>query len=127
MITVILGMLVCFTLPLLIITSVLVCILWRKPKTADVESDAPNTTMKSFEVSKLSNVINSLYIALGLYKIKHKDSLTDSVANRLTRYGGIHNIEDLGRLTRHLTGVVIILNPALNSNKSEAILEKSCL
>ena len=141
MLTVALGMIVCFTLPLLIITCVLVIIVWRRPKVfeTNVESDASNTNMmmNSIDVSKISRVINSLYIALGMHNIKQTATLTSStlnkdqaglhkvqsVANRLTRFGGIHNIEHLGRLTRHLTGVVIVLNPVLNSNKS--IQEKS--
>ena len=143
MLTVTLGMIVCFTLPLLIITCVLVIVLWRRPKVFDdnVESNAPNTNMmmNSIDDSKISRVINSLYIALGLYNIQQTATLTSSmlnngqtgqqkvrsVANRLSRFGGIHNIEDLGRLTRHLTGVVIVLNPVLNSNKSIQELEKS--
>ena len=139
MLTVALGMIVCFTLPLLIITGVLVIILWRRPKNidADVESDAPNTNMimNSTQLSKISTVINSLYIALGLDNIQqtaimlNKDlsglQKVNSVANRLSRFGGIHNIEDLGRLTRHLTGVVIVLNPVLNSNKYIQELETS--
>ena len=143
MLTVALGMIVCFTLPLLIITGVLVIILWRRPKNidADVESDAPNTNMimNSTQLSKISTVINSLYIALGLDNIQQTATLTssmlnkdlsglqkvNSVANRLSRFGGIHNIEDLGRLTRHLTGVVIVLNPVLNSNKYIQELETS--
>ena len=76
MLTVALGMIVCFTLPLLIITGVLVIILWRRQKAFDdnVESDATNTnvTMNSIDISKMSRVINSLYIALGLNNInKH--------------------------------------------------------
>ena len=139
MLTVALGMMVCFTLPLLIITGVLVIILWRRPKAFDdnVESDATNTnvTMNSIDISKMSRVINSLYIALGLNNIQQTSSMLNkdlsglqkvhSVANRLSRFGGIHNIEDLGRLTRHLTGVVIVLNPVLNSNKSIQDSERS--
>ena len=139
MLTVALGMIVCFTLPLLIITGVLVIILWRRQKAFDdnVESDATNTnvTMNSIDISKMSRVINSLYIALGLNNIQQTSSMLNkdlsglqkvhSVANRLSRFGGIHNIEDLGRLTRHLTGVVIVLNPTLNTKKSITELEKS--
>lgn len=143
MLTVALGMIVCFTLPLLIITCVLVIVLWRRPKVFDdnVESNAPNTNMmmNSIDDSKISRVINSLYIALGLHNIQQTATLTSSmlnngqtgqqkvrsVANRLSRFGGIHNIEDLGRLTRHLTGVVIVLNPVLKSNKSIQDIEKS--
>ena len=142
MITVVLGMVVCFTLPLLIIACVLVFVLWKRPKTFDayVESDMQKSKMMidSIEVSKISMVINILYIALGLQNKQQTASLTstilkkdqvglhkiNSVVNRLTMFRGLHNIEDLGRLKRHLTGVVIVLNPVLNSNKSTHMLEK---
>ena len=50
-----------------------------------------------------------------------------SVASRLIRFGRIRDIEGLGRLTSHLTGVVIVLNPILDQESSKEETDEKIL
>ena len=50
-----------------------------------------------------------------------------SVASKLIRFGRIQDIEGLGRLTSHLTGVVIVLNPKLDHESSKQETDKEIL
>ena len=128
MITTVLGILICFTLPMLIFTCVLVCLLWPKQQSsksnADVESHAVRTTTEQTNLLRIANIVNKL---IGLTNIEqtlstlHNDKKglfkVSSVANTLIRFGHIQDIAGLESLTSHLTGVVIVLNPAVHNDK----------
>ena len=137
-VTIVLGMIVSFTLPLLFVSCVLVFILWsRKDKTlsSDVESVSTNlnSVIKHSEDPKLLRVINSLYPIIQRMSMRESDNVQPfssfgshnrmknvvSVASKLIRFGRIQDIEGLGRLTSHLTGVVIVLNPKLDHESSK--------
>ena len=137
-VTIVLGMIVSFTLPLLFVSCVLVFILWsRKDKTlsSDVESISTNlnSVIKHSEDPKLLRVLNSLYPIIQRMSMRESDNVQPfssfsshnrmknvvSVASKLIRFGRIQDIEGLGRLTSHLTGVVIVLNPKLDHESSK--------
>ena len=137
-VTIVLGMIVSFTLPLLFVCCMLVFILWsRKDKTlsSDVESVSTNlnSVIKHSEDPKLLRVINSLYPIIQRMSMRESDNVQPfssfgshnrmknvvSVASKLIRFGRIQDIEGLGRLTSHLTGVVIVLNPKLDHESSK--------
>ena len=137
-VTIVLGMIVSFTLPLLFVSCVLVFILWsRKDKTlsSDVESVSTNlnSVIKHSEDPKLLRVINSLYPIIQRMSMRESDNVQPfssfgshnrmknvvSVASKLIRFGRIQDIEGLSRLTSHLTGVVIVLNPKLDHESSK--------
>ena len=142
-VTIVLGMIVSFTFPLLIVSCVLVYILWsRDGKTisSDVESESKNlnTVITHSEDAKLLKVINNLYSIIQRFAFQESDNVqsssyfgnqirlkkTASVATKLIRFGRIRDIEGLDRLTSHLTGVVIIRNPVLVSENSDQEKEK---
>ena len=138
-VTIVLGMVVSFTLPLLIVSCVLVCILWsRHGKTfsSDVESVSANSNMVIKQVGdpNILTVIKNLYTIIQRYKLQEQDNVkssslglkkASSVASKLIRFGRIQDMEGLGRLTSHLTGVVIVLNPAIDQNRSEQETEET--
>ena len=145
-VTIVLGMIVSFTLPLLFVSCVLVFILWsRQAKTlsSDVESISTNlnSVIKHSEDPKLLRVINSLYPIIqrmSMLKTDNEQSFSSfgshnrmknvvSVASKLIRFGRIQDIEGLGRLTSHLTGVVIVLNPKLDHESSKQETDKEIL
>ena len=145
-VTIVLGMIVSFTLPLLFVSCVLVFILWsRKDKTlsSDVESISTNlnSVIKHSEDPKLLRVINSLYPIIQRMSMRESDNVQPfssfgshnrmknvvSVASKLIRFGRIQDIEGLGRLTSHLTGVVIVLNPKLDHESSKQESNKEIL
>ena len=145
-VTIVLGMIVSFTLPLLFVSCVLVFILWsRQDKTlsSDVESISTNlnSVIKHSEDPKLLRVINSLYPIIQRMSMLESDNVQSfsafgshnrmknvvSVASKLIRFGRIQDIEGLGRLTSHLTGVVIVLNPKLDHESSKLEADKKIL
>ena len=145
-VTIVLGMIVSFTLPLLFVCCMLVFILWsRKDKTlsSDVESISTNlnSVIKHSEDPKLLRVINSLYPIIQRMSMRESDNVQPfsslgshnrmknvvSVASKLIRFGRIQDIEGLGRLTSHLTGVVIVLNPKLDHESSKQESNKEIL
>ena len=145
-VTIVLGMIVSFTLPLLFVSCVLVFILWsRQDKTlsSDVESVSTNlnSVIKHSEDPKLLRVINSLYSIIHRMSMQESDKVHSfssfgnqnrmknvvSVASKLIRFGRIRDIEGLGRLTSHLTGVVIVLNPKLDHGSSKQETGKTIL
>ena len=119
-------MIICFTLSLLIFTCVLVYILWSKQQSpnADVESHAIRTTTEETNLLRIANILK---ILIGLRNIEQtfgtlrndKEGLfkVSSVAKKLIRFGHIQDIAGLESLTSHLTGVVIVLNPAVQYDK----------
>ena len=125
--TIVLGMIISFTLPLLIITCVLVCLLWPKQQSsdADVESHAIATNavhLKHIEDTNLLRIIKSLQTFIGLRKIEDSQRRllkVSSVAQRLIRFGHIQDTGSLERLTSHLTGVVIVRNPEVECDTSK--------
>ena len=142
-VTIVLGMIVSFTFPLLIVSCVLVYILWsRDGKTisSDVESESKNlnSVITHSEDPKLLKVINNLYSVIQRLAFQESDNVqsslyfgnqigfkkTASVATKLIRFGRIRDIEGLDRLTSHLTGVVIIRNPVLVSENSDQEKDK---
>ena len=126
MITIVLGMIICFTLSLLIFTCMLVYTLWSKQQSpkADVESHAIRTTTEETNLLRIANILK---ILIGLRNIEqtfdtvHNDNeglfKVSSVAKKLIRFGHIQDIARLESLTSHLTGVVIVLNPAVHYDK----------
>ena len=137
-VTIVLGMIVSFTFPLLIVSCVLVYILWsRDGKTisSDVESESENlnSVITHSEDPKVLKVINNLYSIIQRLAFQESNNVqsssyfgtqnrlkkTESVASKLIRFGRIRDIEGLDRLTSHLTGVVIIRNPVLISENSD--------
>ena len=142
-VTIVLGMIVSFTLPLLFVSCVLVFILWPKQDktlSSDVESVSTNlnSVIKHSEDSKLIRVINSLYPIIQRMSVQESDNVQSfpsfgshnkmknvvSVASKLIWFGRIRDIEGLGRLTSHLTGVVIIKNPKLEHESSKQETDK---
>ena len=145
-VTIVLGMIVSFTLPLLFVSCVLVFILWsKKDKTlsSDVESVSTslNSVIKHSKDPKLLRLINSLYPIIQRMSMQESDKVQSfssfgnhnkmknvvSVASRLIRFGRIRDIEGLGRLTSHLTGVVIVLNPILDQESSKEETDEKIL
>ena len=141
--TIVLGMIVSFTLPLLIVSCVLVYILWSgnsKTLSSDVEAVSVNLNpvIKHTESPKLLRVINNLYTLIQKFTLQESDNVQSSlslssqirlkkvasVASKLIRFGHIRDMEGLDRLTSHLTGVVIVLNPVLHNECSKQVAEE---
>ena len=69
MITIVLGMTICFTLSLLIFTCMLVYTLWSKQQSpkADAESHAIRTTTEETDLERIANIFK---ILIGLRNIE---------------------------------------------------------
>ena len=122
LITITLGMIICFTLSLLIFTCVLVYILWSKQQSsnADVESHAIRTTTEETNLQRIANILKILIRLRNMEQTfdtlrNDKEGLfkVSSVAKKLIRFGHIQDKAGLESLTSHLTGVVIVRNPQL--------------
>ena len=142
-VTIVLGMIVSFTLPLLIVSCVLVYILWSgnaKTISSDIEAVSTdlNPVIKHTESPKILEVINNLYTLIQKFTLQESDNVQSSltlssqirlkkvatVASKLIRFGHIRDMEGLDRLTSHLTGVVIVLNPVLHNECSKQVAEE---
>ena len=142
-VTIVLGMIVSFTLPLLIVSCVLVYILWSgnaKTISSDVEAVSTNLNpvIKHTESPKIIEVIHNLYTLIQKFTLLESDNVQSSlslssqnrmnkvasVASKLIKFGRIRDIEGLDRLTSHLTGVVIILNPVPHHEITEQETEE---
>ena len=141
--TIVLGMIVSFTLPLVIVSCVLVYILWSRSEkfiASDVEMVSQNfcQVTKRSEDPKPFKVFSNLYSFIFRYALQETDNMqhlgnklrlkkATSVASKLIRFGRIQDMEGLTRLTSHLTGVVIVHNPALHNSNSEQDKDKDAL
>ena len=142
-VTIVLGMIVSFTLPLLIVSCVLVYIHWSgnaKTISSDVEAVSTNLNpvIKHTESPKIIEVIHNLYTLIQKFTLLESDNVQSSlslssqnrlnkvasVASKLIKFGRIRDIEGLDRLTSHLTGVVIILNPVPHHEITEQETEE---
>ena len=84
-VTIVLGMIVSFTLPLLIVSCVLVYILWSgnsKTLSSDVEAVSVNLNpvIKHTESPKLLRVINNLYTLIQKFTLQESDNVQSSLS-----------------------------------------------
>ena len=93
-VTIVLGMIVSFTLPLLIVSCVLVYILWSgnaKTISSDIEAVSTdlNPVIKHRESLKIIEVINNLYTLIQKFALQESDNVQSSFSlssqNRLKK------------------------------------------